>query len=82
MSAPRCHPTLRESEYVVTLDGVELGIVRKRSEHYNLRRAVTLTYWLVQARSGVPVRHPATRSGGYRTRAAAVAALVEAAAAA
>lgn len=67
-----------DSRYEVLLDGVSIGRVEKHADHYNLRRPTTVHYWRAQTPDGERLKPPWSVSG-YRTRALAADALVEAA---
>jgi hypothetical protein len=78
MSRPRLTRGLGTGSYDVSLDGQLIGRVHKRATHYNLRRPVTVHYWTAETATRERLFSPGSRSG-FRTRADAIVALVEAA---
>lgn len=63
-------------KYAVSVDGKLIGYVRKRAQHYNLRRAVTVHYWTAETAAGKTMPS-GTHSTGYPTRSAAADVLIE-----
>lgn len=65
--------------YDVFADNVLVGSTTKRSQSFNLRRPVTVHYWLAVKPDGERLRAWYSSMGGYRTRTEAAEALIEAA---